>query len=353
MVVFSPRDGTIPLPVHADAWMTPGKRPRWPTGGWLAGRGLGHNAPMANFMKRLAGIARAIGRAVRALLDHPAWRRLGCAIISRLPAGMAERLRTTYDGHPDAVRATVVAALAVVLAMAWVSHDYVRDSRPGDRSLPDFRVLEDTSERKKAFIEFLRPVVAYENQRIRQERETLLDILDDLEDGGQAAPHESAWLAKQADLYRVDAGDDLARARALARKIDIVPPSLALAQAALESAWGTSRFARQGNNLFGQWCFTIGCGIVPLRRPEDATYEVQAFDTIAESVRTYMQNLNSHPAYAPLRRIRAQAREAGREPTGLELAAGLVNYAAIGEEYVHHIRGVIRRNDLDPLDPAT
>jgi len=308
---------------------------------------------MTSFTERLTGIARAAGRAAGRFLDHRAWRRLGRAIAACLPAGTAGRLRAMYDGHPGAVRATVLAALAVALAMVWVSHDYVREAHPGDRSLPDFRVLEDTSERKEAFIEFLRPVVAHENRRIRQQREKLLGILDDLEDGGEAAPHESAWLAKQADLYRVDADGDLARARALARKIDIVPPSLALAQAALESAWGTSRFARQGNNLFGQWCFTIGCGIVPRRRPEDATYEVQAFDTIAESVRTYMQNLNSHPAYAPLRRIRAQAREAGREPIGLELAAGLVNYAAIGEEYVHHIRGVIRRNDLDRLDPAT
>ena len=80
---------------------------------------------------------------------------------------------------------------------------------------------------------------------------------------------------------------------------------------------------------------------------------MQAFDTIAESVRTYMQNLNSHPAYRPMRRIRAQARAEDRKPTGLELAAGLVKYAAIGEDYVHHIRSMIRRNDLDKLDDST
>lgn len=313
-------------------------------------------------MQRLADVARAIGRhpavaavgrAARRILDHPAWQRLGCVILTRLPVGASNRLSSYYGQHPGAMRGTVACFLLVVLAVAWVGYDQIRVSQPGDRSLPDFRVIEDTSERKAAFIQFLQPVVAYENARVRERRGKLLDILDDLEDGDEAATHETAWLAKQADLYRVKADGDLARARALAGKIDIVPQSLALAQAALESAWGTSRFAREGNNLFGQWCFTIGCGIVPLRRPEDATYEVQAFDTIAESVRTYLDNLNSHPAYQPMRRIRAQARAAGREPTGLKMAAGLVNYAAIGEDYVHHLRGVIRRNDLDRLDETT
>jgi Bax protein len=307
---------------------------------------------MTTPLQRLAEHLRALGRALRRIPEHPAWQRIGCAIAARLPEGTAGRLRAFQLQHPGAVRGAVACAAVVIVAMVWVSYDYVRVKQPGDRSLPDFRVIEDTSDRKAAFIEFLQPVVAYENARIRDQRRKLLAILDDLENGDEAAAHESAWLAKQADLYRARADTDLARARALARKIDIVPPSLALAQAALESAWGTSRFAREGNNLFGQWCFTAGCGIVPRRRPEQATYEVQAFDTIAESVRTYLANLNSHPAYSPMRRIRAQARDAGRKPTGLELAAGLVNYAAIGEDYVHHIRSVIRRNDLDELDEA-
>jgi len=307
---------------------------------------------MTTPQERAAEGLRAIGRAARRIAEHPAWQRIGCAIAARLPEAIANRLRTFQVQHPGTVRATVACVAVVIVAMVWVSYDYVRVKQPGDRSLPDFRVIEDTSERKAAFLEFLQPVVAYENMRIREQREQLLAILEDLEDGDEAAAHESAWLAKQADLYRVKADTDLGRARALARKIDIVPQSLALAQAALESAWGTSRFARQGNNLFGQWCFTPGCGIVPLRRPEQATYEVQAFDTIAGSVRTYLRNLNSHPAYRPMRTIRAKARDAGRRPTGLELAAGLINYAAIGEDYVHHIRGVIRRNELDELDEA-
>ncbi|MDZ7805357.1 glucosaminidase domain-containing protein [Thiohalophilus sp.] len=285
---------------------------------------------MKLLLKRLANGARTIGRqpllarpidAVRRALAHPGPGRLGVGIV-------------------------------MILVVAWFSYDYLRVSPPGDRSLPDFRVIEDTGERKEAFIEFLWPVVKSENRRVLEKREKLLAILDKLEDGEQAAPDEQAWLAEQATLYRVKAKGDLERARKLATRIDIVPTSLALSQAALESAWGTSRFARQGNNLFGQWCITAGCGIVPLRRPAQATYEVQAFETVAGSVRTYLRKLNSHPAYQPLRDIRAQARRAGREPSGLELAAGLINYAAIGEDYVQHIKGVIRRNDLDRFDGA-
>lgn len=241
---------------------------------------------------------------------------------------------------------------AMILAVAWFSYDSVRVSPPVNQSLPDLRVIEDIGDRKEAFIEFLQPVIKYENRRVLAKRKKLLAIFDKLENGEDATPDEQAWLAKQAELHRVKAKGDLERARKLATKIDIVPTSLALSQAALESAWGTSRFARQGNNLFGQWCFTAGCGIVPRRRPEQATYEVQVFDTIAGSVRTYLRKLNSHPAYQPLRDIRAQARKAGREPGGLEMAAGLINYAAIGEAYVQRIRGVIRRNELDRLDGA-
>lgn len=317
---------------------------------------------MSLLLKRLAEGARAIGRqplparsadALHRALAHLGPGRLGAALVARLPRGITGRIRAVESRHPNVVgQAVVVCAGLAILAMAWFSYDYLRVSQPGDRSLPDFRVIEDTGERKAAFVEFLRPVIKYENRHVLAKREKLLAILDELKDGEQVAPDEHAWLAKQADLYRVKAKGDLERARKLATRIDIVPISLALSQAALESAWGTSRFARQGNNLYGQWCFTAGCGIVPRRRPAQATYEVEAFDTIAGSVRAYLRNLNSHPAYQPLRDIRAQARKAGREPSGLKMAAGLINYAAIGEEYVKHIRGVIRRNNLARLEGA-
>lgn len=294
----------------------------------------------------------AVSEVVRRVVEHRFWRRLGCIIVSRLPSGPVRRWQSLHARRPELVRAVLPLALLAVLAMLWFGYDRVRVKSPGDVSLPDLASIEDVAERKQAFLDFLRPVVDYENARILEQRKRLLELLERLEEGGEAAAHERDWLVEQADLYRVKAGDDPARARRLRWKIDIVPLSLTLAQAALESGWGTSRFAREGNNLFGQWCFESGCGIVPERRPDHASYEVEAFDTVGDAVRSYLRNLNSHPAYEPMRKIRAEARREGRQPTGMEMAAGLIHYAAIGETYVEHIRTVIRRNNLHRLAQA-
>lgn len=297
-------------------------------------------------------VVEAVAEGVRRFLGHPAWRRLDGFFRHRLAHGAFRRWQLLHVRHREFIRVVLPVVVLVVLAMLWFSYDRVRVKAPGDVSLPDFASIEDIPERKQAFIDFLRPIVEYENQRILEQRRRLLAILEQLQEGNEIAAHERAWLAEQAERYRVKAGDELTRAQRLRDRIDIVPISLALAQAALESGWGTSRFSRQGNNLFGQWCFQSGCGIVPEQRPDHASYEVEAFDTVGESVQSYMRNLNSHPAYGPVRRIRAAARREGRRPTGMEMAAGLINYAAIGETYVEHIRTVIRRNDLHRLAQA-
>lgn len=213
--------------------------------------------------------------------------------------------------------------------------------------VPDLRNVQAVPERKQRFFGFLRPVVVAENERLRARRERVLQALRVLEAGVPLARSERRWLDEMARRYRVEVREPLSQARGLARKVDTIPVSLALAQAAMESGWGTSRFAREANNLFGEWCFSPGCGLVPERRPAKATYEVEVFADAGAAVRSYMLNLNSHPAHEPLRAIRARARAAGRTPTGSALAAGLINYAEIGQRYVEHIRGVIRRNGLD------
>ncbi|MCH2098860.1 MAG: glucosaminidase domain-containing protein, partial [Pseudomonadales bacterium] len=134
--------------------------------------------------------------------------------------------------------------------------------------------------------------------------------------------------------------------------VDVIPPSLVLAQAATESAWGTSRFARKANNLFGEWCFTAGCGLVPNHRSQGATHEVERFATVSASIDSYFHNLNSHPAYAELRAIRARAREAAATISGADLAAGLMLYSERGEDYVDELRQIIRVNDLGRFDSA-
>lgn len=304
---------------------------------------------MNPYVQRLADAGAAIRRHRAIDAVSSVLRRSGRAIAGLVPPAVVTRWRALRARHPLLGHPGVGLAVVLAVAVLWFGLAEMREKGPGAVVLPDFASIDGNAERKRAFLDFLQPIVAYENERVLERRWRLLRILTRLEYGDELAAYEREWLIEQAERHRVDAEDDLAVARRLKAKIDMVPVSLALAQAALESAWGTSRFAREGNNLFGQWCFDPGCGIVPKRRPEHASYEVQAFDTVAEAVRTYLRNINSHPAYAPARSIRAQARSEGRRPTGMEMAAGLTKYAAIGEKYVEHIRGVIRRNELHTL----
>lgn len=259
--------------------------------------------------------------------------------------------------HRPIVVVSMVAGLLTIFAVAGPL--LVAPPEPGTRNVADLPKAEKEQPnqkqaekaqklpaKKQNFFDFLRPVIRAENNRVREQRERLRGLLETLKADGSLSSGEREWLARMAERYRVKADEPLARARALWVRVDIIPVSLALSQAALESAWGQSRFAREANNLFGEWCFEPGCGVVPARRPAGKTYEVEAFDGVGGSVRSYIHNLNSHPAYAPLREIRARARAAGEMPSGYEMAAGLVNYAAIGEKYVGHIRSVIEANGL-------
>jgi len=126
--------------------------------------------------------------------------------------------------------------------------------------------------------------------------------------------------------------------------------SLALAQAANESAWGTSRFAREGNNYFGQWCFEPGCGLVPENRASGKTHEVARFSSPAESVKAYIENLNSNSAYEALRSQRAKQGESSSPIGGMALSNGLLNYSERGQDYVHDIQGLIQNNQLEKYD---
>ena len=247
-----------------------------------------------------------------------------------------------------------VGAIAFGLTLAAVAGALtVAPPDPGRRDVADLPETTTIPERKRVFLEFLRPVVQVENQRVLAQRERVLAALRTLEAGDRLSPWSKAWLDGMAARYGVDASEPLQQARALAMRVDIVPASLVLAQAALESGWGRSRFAREANNLFGEWCFSPGCGVVPAQRPADRTYEVAAFDGVGASVRSYLDNLNTHPAYEDMRRIRSRLRQAGEKLDGHDLAAGLSRYAAIGEQSVERVRNVIRRNDLDQTPPAS
>jgi len=223
--------------------------------------------------------------------------------------------------------------------------------RPGEPP-PIWPLPEDPTEARKAkLVNALLPAIQKNNRRLMRNREYALSLRDKLNNDKPFDDNDLKWLASMGKRYRLpQQAPDAAWMDLLLRRLDIIPADLALAQAAMESAWGTSRFAEEGNNYFGQWCFKKGCGLVPAQRPTGASYEVASFDDIEDSVRGYMRNLNSHPRYTQLRILREQARNQNRPPTGRELAAGLHGYSAIGDTYIKTLRALIRANRFDQFD---
>ncbi len=203
----------------------------------------------------------------------------------------------------------------------------------------------DVHEKKIRFFTYLRPLIVEENSRIMKQRHRLLRLKARHDAGQRMAGEEIAWLHQLALEYDVeDAITDDQFWLKLAVRVDLVPVELVLAQAANESSWGESRFAREGNNYFGQWCYVRGCGIVPKRRKAGASHEVAVFGSARESVRSYFHNLNTGRAYHRLRLIRFRARQQGRDIQAIELANGLVKYSSRGKEYVRDIQQMIRVN---------
>jgi len=216
-----------------------------------------------------------------------------------------------------------------------------------DEDLPDFSQYTVIDERKEAFFDFLFPRIVVANRNVLEMREYLYE----LESKEQLTEADKDWLQSQADRLRVpgETGSP-EQFRELEKRLDIIPPSLMLAQAANESAWGTSRFSTKGNNLFGQWCFTEGCGMVPSRRSEGMGHEVANFDHAYASIRSYIANLNRHEAYAGLREVRAGQRSDNDMPDGLTLAEGLESYSERGLAYVREIQSMINFNQLTEYD---
>lgn len=216
--------------------------------------------------------------------------------------------------------------------------------------IPDFTQYKVVQEKKKAFFDFIRPMVIEENEILRNEYKHIQDLSKDILAGEKISSTQQVWLEAMAEYYRVAPFDVNEKGlQALLKKVDIIPESLFLAQAANESAWGTSRFARTANNIFGQWCFTEGCGIVPKLRKAGETYEVQKFKSVNDAVRTYMHHLNSHPFYEKLRESRLTARKTNMDPSGYDMAIGLEKYSARGLAYVKEVRSMIRYNKLEKV----
>jgi len=207
----------------------------------------------------------------------------------------------------------------------------------------DLPELDPAARRKLLFAKIMLPLILNENERINANRARAGRLI------GRAhrSRAEVRWLRRLAADYGVEYG---VWGR-LSRRMDVVPTSLALAQGAIESGWGTSRFAQQGNAVFGQWT-TDRSGMTPERRAAGATHRVATFRNLGRSVARYMHNLNTHSAYTRFREVRAQARSSGRTLSGAEYAGALEEYSETGGEYIGLLRQIIGDERLARFDWA-
>jgi uncharacterized FlgJ-related protein len=214
----------------------------------------------------------------------------------------------------------------------------------------------DVATKKQVFFQFLGPLVLYSNELIQANRDRVSSIVEALRAGASVSEEDQAFLCKIAEEYKVSVGRTALTDHSLQDKllcrVDTVPPSLVLAQAAEESGWGTSRFAIEGNALFGMWTWG-GEGVKPLKQRSDlGNYKIAAYETPLQSVIAYMHNLNTHQAYKKLRERRAELRNAGAKVTGWDLASTLTKYSERGLAYVDSLRSLIKVNMLQQADDA-
>lgn len=218
-------------------------------------------------------------------------------------------------------------------------------------SPPDFAKINNVTEKKRAFFEYLKPGIALENQRIEKERRRL-DTMKQRFDNGELSAEDKSYAKRLGKLYNVNvpaSGITEGWLDKMLHRVDVLPEALVLIQAANESAWGTSRFATQGNNFFGQWCYQKGCGLVPLQRGGGKSHEVAKFSSVQESIHRYFMNVNRNTAYYQLREIRYQRHlkheSLKDDAAAISLTNGLTKYSERGEAYVKDLQQMIRQNE--------
>jgi Bax protein len=214
--------------------------------------------------------------------------------------------------------------------------------------LPNFRKYPSGKERKEIFFKYFFYLVESRNQQILKIRKKVVLWKRNLKNININQTKTVQGLAKKYKVKDFDIQKHSSWNRLLAR-LDIIPASLALAQGAKESLWGTSRFARYGYNYYGQRCFSRGCGIVPKARG-NRRFEVTTFSSPRTGVNSYIHNLNTHFAYDSLRKIRSRQRAKGKKITGLALANALGKYSERGSAYIKDLKSLIRYNKLSQYD---
>ena len=214
-------------------------------------------------------------------------------------------------------------------------------------SLPeDFMIVEPVSARKELFVKTILPIIFFENEKVLEERNKILEWWTDTEGELIKRDYWPDWLESISAKYSYE-GENIGD---LLMSVDIVPISLAVSQAAIESGWGTSRYAREGNAVFGQYTYKQDLGIIPKERPVEENFLVRKFQTISDSTASYIKNLNTHDAYKDFRENRKKIRMNGENFLGLTLVKYLINYSERKQDYIKDVEKMIKDNNFQDLD---
>ncbi len=217
-------------------------------------------------------------------------------------------------------------------------------------SLPDdFMEIQPVNERKKLFINTLLPIIYAENLKILEDRKKILDWWSESQGENFSRDFWPAWLFELSEKY--DAADS--NLGNLLIKVDVIPISMALSQAAIESGWGTSRYLREGNAVYGQYTFEKNKGIEPAKRGSSQKFFIRKFENLSESTKSYFKNINTHSAYAGLREERKKLRMNGEVLSGLKLADFLTSYSERKQEYVKDVKKIIESNNFMKFDNSS
>ncbi len=207
----------------------------------------------------------------------------------------------------------------------------------------EIKMIENIKKRKEFFIQIILPLILEENKNINLDRRRLFSIINK----SNNSSNEKSWLEKKYRQYGIPSRD----LSILKKRMDVVPVSLAIAQAAKETGWGTSRFAQQGNALFGQWTWS-GEGLKPKDAEKSQGHKVMRFNVLQASVRAYQRNINTHSSYEDFRSARAKLRDLGKPLDSMILSTYLDKYAETGNEYVKVLQKIIKQNNLKDFDDA-
>ncbi|MBD1158844.1 glucosaminidase domain-containing protein [Pelagibacterales bacterium SAG-MED19] len=207
----------------------------------------------------------------------------------------------------------------------------------------EIKMIENTKKRKEFFIQIVLPLILKENNNIKVDRKRLFTIINK----NSNSKLEKKWLDRKYKQYGIPSKD----LSILKKRMDEIPVSLAIAQAAKETGWGTSRFAQEGNALFGQWTWS-GEGLKPKDADKNEGHKVMKFNVLQASVRAYQRNINTHSTYKNFREARAKLRDMGKPLDSIILAEYLNEYAETGNQYVEVLQKIIKQNGLKDFDDA-